>query len=101
MFGGKGAADLAARLTGGENFPEQAGRCFLSSTHVRGTDLIHRVREHYGLPKRPVGLGPASQRLVQTAQALGWGSFVGKFGFEMLGDAGKAADAGVTPDRIL
>src|SRR5712692_8504770 len=64
MFGGKGEADFAARLAGGENFPEQAGRCFLSSTHVWGTDWIHRAREHYGLPERPVGLGLASQRLV-------------------------------------
>src|SRR5713226_126267 len=101
MFGGKGAADFAARLTGGENFPEQARRCFFSSTHVRGTDWIHRAREHYGLPERPVGLGLASQRLVQTAQPLGCGGFGGKFGFEMLGDAGKAAPADFTQDRIL
>src|SRR5260370_40086191 len=64
MFGGKGAADLAARLTGGENFPEQARRYFLSSTHVRRTDWIHRARKHHGLPERPVGFGLASQRLI-------------------------------------
>src|SRR5713226_2982165 len=101
MFGGKGAADFATRLTGGENFPEQAGRCFFSSTHIRGTNWNHRAREHYGLTESPVGLVLASQRLVQTAQPLGCGGFVGKFGLEMLGDAGKAAPANFTQDRIL